>query len=108
MRKWMRERLQRRKKTPAEPSEQPVPPPLQPAYFEAEQMPEAAPAKDSSEAAGAASNQHEAHTTRQAPAPPEEQPAEEQPATGRTTLAGGSTGRGRRRRGGRGRGGRGR
>ncbi|MFZ3371111.1 MAG: hypothetical protein WA239_28645, partial [Candidatus Sulfotelmatobacter sp.] len=39
MRKWMRERLQRRKKTPAGPSDQPTPPPLQPAYFDAEQAP---------------------------------------------------------------------
>src|ERR1700730_8790447 len=44
MRKWMRERLQRRKKKPAEPSDQPAPPPLQPAYFEAEQLP--SPASD--------------------------------------------------------------
>jgi predicted kinase len=36
MRKWMRERLQRKKK-PAEPTDQPAPPPLQPAYFDAEQ-----------------------------------------------------------------------
>ena len=47
MRKWMRERLQRRKKTPAEPSDQPAPPPLQPAYFEAEQPP--GPRSDSRE-----------------------------------------------------------
>jgi hypothetical protein len=37
MRKWMRDRLQRRKKSPATPSDQPAPPPLQPAYFDAEQ-----------------------------------------------------------------------
>src|ERR1700683_3114253 len=43
MRKWMRERLQRRKKTPAEASDQPAPPPLQPAYFDAEQAASAAP-----------------------------------------------------------------
>ncbi|MGB6738227.1 MAG: hypothetical protein WBE55_21020, partial [Candidatus Sulfotelmatobacter sp.] len=43
MRKWMRERLQRRKKTPVEPSDQPAPPPLQPAYFDAEQAPGAPP-----------------------------------------------------------------
>src|SRR5580704_18932006 len=43
MRKWMRERLTRRKKTPAEPSDQPAPPPLQPAYFEAEQVASPAP-----------------------------------------------------------------
>jgi predicted kinase len=45
MRKWMRERLQRRKKKPAEPTDQPAPPPLQPAYFDADQSP-AAPTKE--------------------------------------------------------------
>jgi predicted kinase len=39
MRKWMRDRFQRRKKKPAESSDQPAPPPLQPAYFDAEQPP---------------------------------------------------------------------
>jgi predicted kinase len=48
MRKWMRERLQRRKKTPAEPSDKPAPPPLQPAYFDAEQAP--APSGDAKQA----------------------------------------------------------
>ncbi|HEY6764389.1 MAG TPA: AAA family ATPase [Candidatus Sulfotelmatobacter sp.] len=38
MRKWMRERLQRRKKNSPEP-EGAAPPPLQPAYFEADQSP---------------------------------------------------------------------
>ena len=38
MRKWMRDRLQGRKKKAAEPSDQKTPPPLQPAYFEAEQQ----------------------------------------------------------------------
>ena len=48
MRKWMRDRFQRRKKKPAEPSDQPAPPPLQPAYFDAEQLPGApAAGKDS-------------------------------------------------------------
>jgi len=45
MRKWMRERLQRRKKKPAEPTDQPAPPPLQPAYFDADQPP-SAPAQE--------------------------------------------------------------
>jgi len=43
----MRDRLQRRKKKPAEPSDQPAPPPLQPAYFDAEQPPAPAAEKDS-------------------------------------------------------------
>jgi predicted kinase len=37
MRKWMRDRFQRRKKKPAESTDQPTPPPLQPAYFDADQ-----------------------------------------------------------------------
>src|SRR6202790_2940730 len=37
MRKWMRDRLQRRKKKSPEPGSQPAPPPLQPAYFDADQ-----------------------------------------------------------------------
>src|SRR5207302_5983838 len=36
MRKWMRDRLQRRKKKDPEPAGTAAPPPLQPAYFEAE------------------------------------------------------------------------
>ena len=43
MRKWMRDRLQRRKKTPAAPSDQATPPPLQPAYFDAAQPPAVEP-----------------------------------------------------------------
>ncbi len=42
MRKWMRERLQRRKKKSPEQESQPAPPPLQPAYFEAGEAPELA------------------------------------------------------------------
>src|SRR5215831_3414119 len=38
MRKWMRDRLKRRKKTEEAPPSQPAP--LQPAYFEAEQQPQ--------------------------------------------------------------------
>ena len=78
MRKWMRERLQRRKKKPAEPSDQPAPPPLQPAYFEAEQPPD--PVSDS--------EKMESEISDPTPPLPEPRPA--------------------RRRGGRGRGGRGR
>src|SRR5580700_1526625 len=39
MRKWMKDRLQRRKKKTPEPGSEPAPPPLQPAYFDAEQAP---------------------------------------------------------------------
>ena len=110
MRKWMRERLQRRKKTPAQPSDQPAPPPLQPAYFDAEQV--------SGTGSEAANVEADAPTPPsgalepQAPRPvsPEEhlQPSEAQPASSSAPVRSSSTGRGRRRRGGRGRGGRGR
>jgi predicted kinase len=45
MRKLMRDRFQRRKKKPAEATDQPAPPPLQPAYFDAEQLPAATASK---------------------------------------------------------------
>src|ERR1700733_9100345 len=44
MRKWMKDRLQRRKKKAPEAGGEPAPPPLQPAYFDAEQAPSAKPA----------------------------------------------------------------
>jgi len=120
MRKWMRERLQRRKKKPAEPSDQPAPPPLQPAYFEAEQPPD--PVSDSekmeSEISDPTPPLAEPRPARRAPRSdsreqqpqerqPQERPSEEQPAASHNAPSS-STGRGRRRRGGRGRGGRGR
>jgi predicted kinase len=117
MRKWMRERLQRRKKTPAEPSDQPAPPPLQPAYFEAEQTPASAPDAGQTEAEipvappAPVSPPPEPRPVRRprssSEAPSQEQPSEAQPAAPQS-VPGSSTGRGRRRRGGRGRGGRGR
>jgi len=86
MRKWMRDRFQRRKKKPAESSDQPAPPPLQPAYFDAEQPPadsdaEPATGKESSrEAAPRAARESEPQTesrprsrsrsVRPSPAPP--------------------------------------
>ena len=115
MRKWMRERLQRRKKTPAEPSDQPAPPPLQPAYFDAEQPPSAAPDSGKIEPEISAPPSpvqppvEEVRPVRRARSAPQELPSEEQPATPQPAPPGsGTTGRGRRRRGGRGRGGRGR
>jgi predicted kinase len=115
MRKWMRDRLTRRKKTPAEPSDQPAPPPLQPAYFEAEQPPSPAPDAGKMEAEipiAPAAPALEPRPPRRARSsseeqPPEAQPSEAQPAAPQS-VSSGSTGRGRRRRGGRGRGGRGR
>jgi predicted kinase len=128
MRKWMRERLTRRKKTPAEPAGQPAPPPLQPAYFDAEQ----APAPDAAKDAGNVESETSAppapapRPARRARSVPEEQPSHELPAEpsahdsqgqdqpfeaqpAQLTPGGSSQpARSRRRRGGRGRGGRGR
>jgi len=116
MRKWMRDRLQRRKKTPAAPSEQPAPAPLQPAYFDAEH----APATES----GAETNKSGISSTpasvpqdrevqvqppRSARSSSEEPSVDPQPGTLHSSSRGSSSaGRSRRRRGGRGRGGRGR
>jgi predicted kinase len=116
MRKWMRERLQRRKKTPVEPSNQPAAPPLQPAYFDAEQQPSTAPDAGNIESKDSAPPPPvpEPRPVRRARSNPQEQqsqgqPSEAQPATPQPAQSGsGQTGRGRRRRGGRGRGGRGR
>ncbi|MGA8617062.1 MAG: AAA family ATPase [Candidatus Sulfotelmatobacter sp.] len=115
MRKWMRERLQRRKKKPAEPSDQPTPPPLQPAYFDAEQQPGTASDAGSVESETSASpRESEMQAVRSARPHSEEQsydaePATPQPAPPRPEPGSSAPGsRGRRRRGGRGRGGRGR
>ncbi len=123
MRKWMRDRLQRRKKKAPEPGSQPAPPPLQPAYFDADQ--DSAPAPESGHLESrhfeSTHNEPEGPTASEAefaaPSAPEEsanatpQPS---PSGGREPVARrvagdeGQRGRGRRRRGGRGRGGRGR
>jgi predicted kinase len=111
MRKWMRERLQRRKKTPAESSDQPAPPPLQPAYFEAEQSAGTPPDTASVQAESPAEPvpAPERRPVRRARSDFEEQPQEVQPAPAPPATSGApSPGRSRRRRGGRGRGGRGR
>jgi len=118
MRKWMRERLQRRKKKPVETTEQAAPPPLQPAYFDAEQSPEDAPEAENVASENPPSPPASEPVARESTArdsgaiggmgseidePPSERTPPAQPVTGA-----GSGGRGRRRRGGRGRGGRGR
>jgi len=108
MRKWMRDRLQRRKKKPEEASDQPAPPPLQPAYFEAEQEPapgtshmeseisEPPPAQDSPSFENARNDS-------------EQEPSDTQSGSSQPPIrSSGQASRGRRRRGGRGRGGRGR
>jgi predicted kinase len=118
MRKWMRDRLQRRKKKAPEPGSQPAPPPLQPAYFDADQ--DSAPAPDSGhlqssrleskdnepEVPAASETEFEEPSTREESANAAQQPRARvaRPVAGEE----GQRGRGRRRRGGRGRGGRGR
>jgi predicted kinase len=101
MRKWMRERLQRRKKKSDEQVSQPAPPPLQPAYFDAEEPSEAEPESRSEAGESSAEKEVEAQ-----PIAAESGPVENERATPR--AASGAAQRGRRRRGGRGRGGRGR
>jgi len=105
MRKWMRERLQRKKKQAEEKESQPAPPPLQPAYFDAGEAERAEPE---------ASHNEPVEITREpevdAQASPEEPVRSERqrPKSSLTSASSGQRARGRRRRGGRGRGGRGR
>jgi predicted kinase len=107
MRKWMRERLQRRKKTPQESSDQPAPPPLQPAYFEADQSPDK-PSRDTPRENAASQAPPKDQDQEQQQSLSEETPLDQSAPLQTSAGSSGSTGRGRRRRGGRGRGGRGR
>jgi predicted kinase len=107
--------LQRRKKAPAGPSDQPAPPPLQPAYFDAEQTSDAASEPDNDEpgipSPPASVPQDQPAQDRSVSSPlatSEELPSEAQPSTSQRAPGGSAAGRSRRRRGGRGRGGRGR
>jgi predicted kinase len=104
MRKWMKDRLQRRKKKAPEQGSQPAPPPLQPAYFDAEQSPSPAPESSlhEEEISSAPEPELEAQPAREESPAAVEQPREP------VASGEGQRGRGRRRRGGRGRGGRGR
>jgi predicted kinase len=100
MRKWMRDRLKRRKKAPVAGAGEPAPAPLQPAYFDVE-VPKSAPAAEVNEpeievSPESASSAGPAEV-RQAVAAPPSRPQRED--------GGGDPGRRRRRRG---RGGRGR
>ena len=110
----MKDRLQRRKKKAPEQGSQPAPPPLQPAYFDAEQSPGMAAESSHIDSGYNESSQSEAVVSAASAPDFEAQPArEESPnATGQSrppaATAEGQRGRGRRRRGGRGRGGRGR
>src|ERR1700686_4736385 len=116
MRKWMKDRLQRRKKKVPEQGSQPAPPPLQPAYFDAEQTPSTPSHSESNHLES--SHVEPRHVEAEIPAASEPefeaQPGTEEPASALqrprqpATTAEGQRGRGRRRRGGRGRGGRGR
>lgn len=102
MRKWMRERLQRRKKK-TEKTDQPAPAPLQPAYFdggEAEAEEEHPSQAQPSSEPTTAPPDIDART-----AEPESEPPQPN-ATKSSAGSGQSRGRGRRRRGGRGRSGR--
>jgi predicted kinase len=117
MRKWMRDRLQRRKKTPAGSSDQPAPPPLQPAYFEANEAP-ATDLEAGNKAPHSSTERPDEPDERVSPddrsapvaSPISQEPASEAEMAPTQTAARESTpaGRSRRRRGGRGRGGRGR
>jgi predicted kinase len=118
MRKWMRDRLQGRKKKAAEPSDQPTPPPLQPAYFDAGQEDESASESSPPEAAAVAEfavPHEDAEEGGEAESTEADSGAETAAKPARTAareaaVRDGSArdARGRRRRGGRGRGGRGR
>ena len=114
MRKWMKDRLQRRKKKAPEQGSQPAPPPLQPAYFDAEQAPSPVSQASDVETRRTEPSQRASEESVLPDAEAEEQPVREESAGGtapsRPSAARGEgqRGRGRRRRGGRGRGGRGR
>lgn len=107
MRKWMRDRIQRRKKKTVESEKQSPPPPLQPAYFEAEQSSEAADSEQT-ESTSPSTSADAIEEPVSEPEAADESPTTE--ATAKSRSAGDrNTQRGRRRRrGGRGRGGRGR
>jgi predicted kinase len=104
MRKWMRERLQRRKQKKTEKPNQAAPaPPLQPAYFDAAEETE----RGETQAAQAEPPSDAGETEPETGTPPSE-PASEQSESGKSQAAsagGSQRGRSRRRRGGRGRGG---
>jgi predicted kinase len=106
MRKWMRDRLQRRKKKTEEQVSQPAPPPLQPAYFDAD---ESSPAEAESQSKAVESSAGErGREIEVQPAGEEPAQASAGPRSQSTSSASTQRARGRRRRGGRGRGGRGR
>ena len=101
MRKWMRDRLQRRKKKSEGQEGQAAPPPLQPAYFDADEPEAASEASDREPEENTAGDQEEAEPVPQAVAADDPKASPQRSADSKSR-------RGRRRRGGRGRGGRGR
>jgi predicted kinase len=103
MRKWMRERMQRRKKKPTDQGSDPAPPPLQPAYFEGSDASD--PRDDEALSSQAPERAVEKQAADENPAPAAE-PPEASRQSGNAGAA--NRARGRRRRGGRGRGGKGR
>jgi len=102
MRKWMRDRLQRRKKKVDEEGTSPSPPPLQPAYFDAGEAPAKNDSPSPDEDLDLSPAQSEAEPAREEASAPEDSEQKGQPAGSPQRP------RARRRRGGRGRGGRGR
>ncbi len=113
MRKWMKDRLQRRKKKAPEQGSQAVPPPLQPAYFDAEQAPSTPAEPIQVESGYSEPSSHEPEAPAVSASEFEAQPPREEAVSAagqsRPPASGdGQRSRGRRRRGGRGRGGRGR
>ena len=106
MRKWMRERMQRRKKKTGEQESQPAPPPLQPAYFDADESAKPEPKATHIEPAASLVKEREFEAE---PVVEDASAAKDvQKASAESSGAGAARGRSRRRRGGRGRGGRGR
>ncbi|MBZ5688599.1 MAG: AAA family ATPase [Acidobacteriia bacterium] len=98
----MRDRLQRRKKKTEEQVSQPAPPPLQPAYFDAEEPSEPESRREAVESV-AGEKGLEAQSVGD-----ESGPVDSEQSKPQVTSGGAQRARGRRRRGGRGRGGRGR
>jgi len=102
MRKWMRERLQRRKKKSPEP-EGAAPPPLQPAYFDSEQ-PAPEPAEQKIEVPEVSAPDVDSGPEPDTEASPADAPAPpSRPSTRSRAPNDAQSSRGRRRRGGRGR-----
>ena len=113
MRKWMKDRLQRRKKKAPEEGSQPAPPPLQPAYFDADQAPTPVAHSEAQPEAFEPEHVESGHPEAESVDASEPLPSSRRDSAnsgGQPRQQGarreGQGGRGRRRRGGRGRGGR--